>query len=610
MYKRLFLLLGALAMIGGGFWIWQVYQPQRKMDKALQHVLLCQYPQAEELLKTFSLPIHSALCCGYLEMSRSRFELAGQYLETAEKEAIREHQLHLQSEIALAQAMNSFYKGELQAFCTYVQKARITHDNHNSLAFFEGLESYLNKSYADALLHWNLDTNTNDDSKWFDNTLNFLFPSAWRKLHAAHCFIELGDITNAKEIIENASCLAGHEEVTQQLAHLMLGLSYLKEAGQTPYDQRGSYYKLAQFYFERVKFTAKLTLEKDLIIPHIEEETKRLLSINKMNGDKQWGFDFLHILQDWKAQGSIERLVDCLSHHLCQQKDESSVELCKKVCEEFQGTPFYEMLTEKMLGDLIRDVRSGEIDDLFSSWAQIEQLVPNPLAAAKRVAALTADEIFEMIRKDNLSLTRTRNYLVFWEKLGRSSCEKELLAGDLLIFAKTFWHFEQQETKGQNLMEIALLLSNRHPIIENEISHFLITLFKQAESSNMISRLLIVYDTMGHFGMNRQELISKSTLANYTADAEYLYRVNNYIAAKMHAGWILKLDPQNEGALRVAGLASFQLGEFGLALAYLQQMAFHDGLTHQALMLSLVCAPQDQAKHLCQMNPAFTYASD
>ena len=609
MNKRFFLLVMIFVVVSGGTFILLSPNPKRKIEKAFILVLKNQYEEADTLLVAHPLPIRTALYRGYIEQKRSRFEIAERHLKIAYQEAQGECPRELQCEIALALAMNAFYKGDYADFNLHVQTARTWDPHFSSLGFFEGLNHYVDGAFTEALLAWNAPV-TQGSGTWMESAFETLFPPSWKNLHCAHCLIEVGDFVSARKIVEKESLRLSPDQSSMPLATLLLGLSYLKEARLSGVDQRSSYYKLARFYFERAHLNNQFIQEKERCIAHIEEEAALLLA-SSMNAEQQeWGFDFIHILQDWKAREPIERLADCLALNLLHQKGEASILFCSAIHKEFHGSPFHLLLTEKMLDALMQEVKAGVVDDLFNLWAHVEQLAPNPIMAARRIASLTSEEIFETIKKDTPSLLRTRNYLAFWEKLGRTPFEREVLACDLLMHAKSFWYTSQQEKKGQNLMEIALLLSHNNSVVEREIVIFLTSLFKQAESCNMISRLLVIYEAMGHFDINRQELVSKSTLANHLADAQYHYRVHNYIAAKTHAGWVLKLDPQNQGALRLVGLSALQLGEYGQALTLLQQLQYHDEFTHEALLFSQVFASQTQAQHLCQTDPSGTYATN
>ena len=148
-------------------------------------------------------------------------------------------------------------------------------------------------------------------------------------------------------------------------------------------------------------------------------------------------------------------------------------------------------------------------------------------------------------------------------------------------------------------MEIALSVSENSSYIEKEIASFLMQLYTMAENSNMIRRLTLIHDAMTHFDITRQDPISKAAIANHLADAAYLYQARNYPSARSHASWVLKLDPQNDSARRLAGLCSFHLGEYARALCHLKDLKSFDEDASKALMISQVFAAQ-QSEHLCQ----------
>jgi hypothetical protein len=146
-------------------------------------------------------------------------------------------------------------------------------------------------------------------------------------------------------MIEKESLRLSTDDESTPLATLLLGLSYLKEARQVNIDQRGSYYKLARFYFERAHLNNRQNLEKERCIIHIEEEAELLLSAKIHAETREWGFEFIHVLEDWKAGSSIERLAECLSLHLLHEKGEGSIFLCSAIHKEFHGSPFHLLLT-------------------------------------------------------------------------------------------------------------------------------------------------------------------------------------------------------------------------------------------------------------------------
>lgn len=602
MNKRVFLLVAVFVVSAGTTYFLLRPNPKSQTERALTHLKQNNFKAAETALK--SLRAHSTgypepLYRGYLEQWRERFDLSDHILHTAFNEAKKGGNQKVMQEILVARATNAFCEQRDEDLHIYVEAAHKLPPLNSGVTFLQGLQHYLNFDYAEALHLWNHSTPV-DITDWASLSLEKFFPPFWRKLHAAHCLIENGEILAGREILEKESHTFADDPELHHLAALFLGLSYIKEAHTLPIEQRGSYYQMACFYFEHAQGSEQYSREKNRAITHIEEAAKGLLLVTMDPEKRVWGFDFIHMLQGWKAGQAVSRLADYVANNMIEHKGIASIRFCESLRSEFLGTPFHQQLTEKMTASLAQTLKNGESDDLFEHWALVESLAPHPKLVAKEIASLTCEEIFETIQKDNLLLTRTRHYIAFWEQLGRNAGEREVLARDLLYNAKLFWYNEKQEKKGLRLMEIALKISNHSPYIEREIGSFLTTLYEQAENSNMIRRLTLIYDAMEHFEINRQELGSKTTLANHLADAEYLYDARNYLAAKTHAIWVLKLDPHNENARRLAGLCAFNLGEFNRALCHLKELKNLDEDTSKALMLAQVFSSQEQGKHLCQ----------
>lgn len=605
MTKRFFIIVGVFLFCAAGTYFVLKPKPTAQTHKALAYLKQNQFLAAEKALKALSsqqkaFPL--SLYFGYLEQARGRFEKANFFFQMALKEPKKGLKDEVLEEILLAKAANAYFEMHDHEFFPLVETAQKFSTHHASLLFFEGLVKYLQAQYDEALHVWQeFSIDREEDSQWTISMIERFFPHSWRELHIAHCLVEEGDILSGREILEKQSHQVSDQEL-HNLATLFLGLTYLKEAQQIPFTQRGTYYKLAHFYFERAKTYDRFARERKQIITHVEKEATSLLLTDLDEEQLKWGFDFIHILQEWKAETAIEKLVDALTEKMLKQSGQETMHLCQAIRKEFLNTPFHLLLTQKLLAHLAHGLKEGETEDLFEGWAMIESLSSSPKLAAKEIATLTSSEIFQTINRDDKMLTRTRYCIAFWEKLGRHQTERETLARELLMHAKVFWHKEGQEKKGERLMEIALKLSNHHASIQKEIETFLTSLYTLAENSNLIQRLTHIYDAMERFQINKQELVSAAKLANHLADAQYLYQSRNYPAAKTHAFWVLKLDPTSEEARRLVGLSAFHLGEYAGALVYLKQLTHPDENAQKALMLSQVFASQEQEKQICQID--------
>lgn len=615
MLKKIVIIIAVFCGCASASYYFFRSNPKAQADQALVYLKDHNYSAAEESLRSVgSQPIMFplALYKGYLEQARGRFLESHLYFHSLLKEPSNKLRGDALVEVLLGQATNAFFENRDQEISPLIDTARSLSPRHRFVPFFEGLRNYIQAEYSEALKSWNAFNSTESFSEgtgWMATVVEQLFPFTWQQLHMAHCLTEEGDLLSGREILERESHQIENPEMTN-LAALFLGLTYLKEAAHIPLDQRGSYYKLARFYFERSGKQQQLERERRLITAHVENEAAELLLCELDEEKQNWGFDFIHTLLDWKADYAIESIADQLAQKMLRQKGNYDIKLCQLIRQEFLGSPFHVLLTQKLLDAMAQGLKRGETEELSEIWSMVEILAPTPTAMAKQIASLTSEEIFRTIKRDSKSLRHTRRYLVFWEKLGRNSQERELLAQELFTHAKLFWQQENQEKKGERLMNLALKLCENKGRMENLIAHYLTELYTRAEDSNLIGRLMMIYDAMDHFQINKQELATPSKLANHLADSEYLYQAHNYSLAKAHALWVLKLDPQNESAQRLAGLSSFHLGEYNRALTALKKIDNPDEDARKALMLSQVFASQEQEKHLAQIDNTDSFDED
>ncbi|MEZ5315121.1 MAG: DUF1347 family protein [Chlamydiales bacterium] len=604
MKKRLIIIL--VLFVGCATGSYYIFKPNPKSQAKLALVKLNenQFASAEKILRKLSnqqttYPLN--LYKGYLEQARGRYLESDLYLKSLLKHPSKKWKKEISVEILLASATNAFFEQRDQEIYSLVDSAYHLIPHHSHLFFFLGLSHYLQKHYRDALDHWNsFETiSQNEEKSWMGTMIEKLFPPHWRRLHTAHCLIEEGYVLSGREILEQE-----HAEIKNQdlasLATLFLGFSYLKEARKIPLDERESYYTLAQFYFQKSGIATICEREKQLIANDVEKEIEELVAVNLDQEKQTWGLNFIDTLIDWKSEKNIASTAETLSKKLLSQELGNEVLICKLIHQKFAGTGFHSHLTQNLLNGVILTLkeRGDHLGDVFS---MVENLSSLSRSLTKEMAIIAVTTILDAIRQDNKHLEHTRTYLEFWKRLDRGEIEREELASHLITQAILLWQQENQEHKGKQLMDLALELSVDKLQIEKKIGSCLSELYKFAEGSNSIDRLLIIFDAMDHFQLNTQELTNPSKLANHLADADYLYHAHNYGLSKAHAMWVLKLDPENQLAQRLIGLSAFYLGEYSVALSALTKLEHPDDDVLKILILSQVFASQEQS--LCQIDP-------
>ncbi len=614
--KLIFSAVGIGVLLASGYLL---LSPKKESypDKAYSYLVSGNYCMAEEAVREgsedFLFPL--ALYQGYIAQARSHFTESEYFFQCVLQDPPKSNQKEVLVEAYLAQMANAYLQKKDHLISPLLDSAKQFSSSNSILLFFDGLSSYLDSHYSDALRFWSAypcPTQRQKQSGWMPFVVENFFPPTWRQLHIAHCLAEEGDLSTSRAIIEKEQHqLDNQNSDYHHLAALFLGLTYLKESADIAPTERASYYKLAQFYFNRAENLQSFYREQNQIIKHIQSEVEMLLA-NLLDQEKrELAFAFIRTLMDWKAHDAINQISNLIVTKMTKERDEKMSTFCHCVRNEFTNTPFYDCLTLKLREALAEEIKTGHMEQLAKLWELSEALSLEPASMAKEIAHLTQDEMFRTIYLDGDLLNKTRNYLLFWNQLKPDRQSYSQMSTDLFRQATLFWKKEGQERKGLHLMEIALQLSPEKKELEKAIESFLTVLYQTAESSNMVYRLGLVHDALMAFGMGvEQDLVDGSKLANHLADAEYLYYARNYAAAKTHAKWVLKHDRTNQKALRIVGLSNFQLGEYRAALNILDKLSIQDIAVQKAIAFSIAFASQEVHEHIVQIDNIDSFDAD
>lgn len=601
MNKKIFpIFIACIFIFTCGFYFFS-RTPAAYVDRALEQIKAERYLEAEKTLEALekdhgSYPI--AIYKGYLAQARKKFKEADSWFQAVSEKEIAYEELYF------SRAANAYFEGHDNQCIQFVQLTEPYCPEFSKHLFFQGLVCYLQDNYSEALEAWSHLSNCYLEEKqsWHDVIQKKLFSSEWLDLHIAHCFVEEGDLGSAQQVLEKNLHLS-EQKIEQSgytgLSYLFLALASLKEARLAPLAERDSAYKLVRFYLDK---SGMLPLvfhrEKSRVIALVQEEIKWLLQSPQLH---EWAFSFIHLLDEWKAERTIENLADyvavCLTEH--SFLDEG---FCERLNIEFPTGPFHTLLSEKLVAKVSAGISKDPYEQLHLMWETVERLALNSSKIASQISQEVSDEIFRSIHHDTESLERTADYLKFWKELEGAPARYFHFAHSLIGHGEMLWKKEGQEKKGTRLMELALSIVDEHekPLLLKQIELFLTMLYREAEGANMVRRLSLIYDALAFFHLGGHSLASPESLANHLADADYLFRVRRYVAAQTHAEWVLKFEPTNYEALRLYGLSSFHLGDYQRASLALKKLPSLDEQSHKALMLSKAFSAQPQDHHLAQ----------
>ena len=306
---------------------------------------------------------------------------------------------------------------------------------------------------------------------------------------------------------------------------------------------------------------------------------------------KELPLTLLSLLEKWKAEEALEKIADQIIDQLFKDK---------KV-RDFSSCP---LLTKHLNKKLIASLKEHDPATLISVWEQFSEKGLITPSLKKEISSSLVQEMLRGLSKDDEKLTRTCALLAFWRELEGDPALLTSLASEFLHHGKLLWLKEGEERKGALAMKMALPLLPPSARAEQERSalRFFENLYMLAEKSNMIGRLLLIHEAMSSLALRFPTPPLGSTVANYLADAAYLFKARNYSSACMHAELILKMDPFNTEALRLFGLSLYHMGEYKRALVALKKLNIPDEYAEKALMLCLAHTNAQAERHLVQVD--------
>jgi tetratricopeptide (TPR) repeat protein len=178
----------------------------------------------------------------------------------------------------------------------------------------------------------------------------------------------------------------------------------------------------------------------------------------------------------------------------------------------------------------------------------------------EKLGLLTFEVVMKALAEGREELSSSDPLLQFWRSLNLP--DKKPYAENLYLLAQKTWGQLGQEKRALALLELALSISQFDGQLMKKSEKLLCLLFREAENCNLIERLFWIYDAMQRLGIPCPFSLTPTQIANYLADAQYLYEARRYEYAKLCAGWVLRFEPNNAKALRLFGLSCFQLGDY------------------------------------------------
>lgn len=495
---------------------------------------------------------------------------------------------------------------ELFLKCHSYFKDKVT--NQSFYARLNGLGYYLEKNYSKALDIWSNvpeeNAVPNRQEMWRATFLESKFQHNWCNPFIAHCLIENGQFFEGRELLEkdHSSILSS----STHLYHLLVGLSYIKEADTKEIVSRIPYYKLARFYFDS---DDNIDIETHFIKTTLEQHALALIQDMGQSSDEMLPYFcesiifFIHYLEKWEPT-QLALIADKIAYQLNSLITTHNYPQAKKIAQviqdRFNEGSFRAKLAACSLQFFEEALQKDEQIFLTALWEILDHLSLPSQNVQKTVCQLLQNKIYHEIEINHCNLPKTISYLSLWSSIEKDPVLRQKFNSGLMHQAELLWRLGGLEKKATALMEICLSLSSESEkiVLIQRAKVYLTALYRLAKEANTVKRMAHIFDAMDQLHIDHQELIDSEKVANHLADAIYLFHAEHFTAAQSNAEWILKLDPANQEALRIMGLSCFYQGDYAKASDMLNLLTEPDEKSLKALALCNIFQSQCFEKEL------------
>jgi hypothetical protein len=537
--------------------------------------------ESEELLSAIASrlpPGEYALYSAYLYRSEHQIDKSNEALERAEKEAGRGPLARsLALEIALNQAYNGYLTEDHQALAEALEKARGIDPDNSWVHFFGLMDDFCHKNYLKVQDHWQTDIPDEMLSGWMEKSFREAFTPLWFSLRLSRCQIESGNYTAARKTIKEITLQPSPYDINQ--IHLLMGLSFMKEAESASPAAATLPYKLAFSYFEQLPMQSEEFAGERRQIS--EQIVATIISLLDTNNYSDLTF-YISNLQKFKDDSEIEKFSAYLIHQIDLEIDQEQWEQFHSVLAQLAPIIPAGNVRDEIrvrLEALAQDALYSDDLTHFPLYVETALLfTDNKKAFMESLESIINSKIGDLVVRDDQSLTQITPYVAIWKDIERDNESRYQFAKVLLMFSEQNWLRNHQEQKAMNLMKMAAAIPSVYDKarFHQSIAQMIQRVSTAAVKSDDVDKLPYLWQAVHSYDLSKDMLIDKKTLANYLVDAQYLYNQKRYHDASKVIDWLLLLEPANQKARALAAKIDYSEANYVKALENYQLLSHLD----------------------------------
>ncbi|AHK63642.1 DUF1347 family protein [Chlamydia avium] len=500
-------------------------------------------------------------------------------------------------EVLGGRILNAFFLEDIDLMQELIETLRQQFSQSHLLPLFEFLLHYKKKCFSqalDSLYLWKECLKSHETSLLSEN-IQLLLSDFFLESMEANCLIEMGEFSLGRVILNRIieKFLKRECDWNSDIydnAVLMLGRSYFLELQQSHSSKvYPDYYEMILFYKKKVH-----TIDKKVYEQFIPQETFfSMLMEHIFIVPESRLSPLLQIIENWDRfyfNPNHELVIQPLVNHFFSSSNKVS-----RICCSIVG--FREDSLKKKLIDTFGAILSEKVLQLKTNEAQktlslLKQLDSDIFLSKKLI--ISPETLQEIIFHDDVNYTNLRKYLNLWEEIQSYDIDKQQLVKHLIKIANQLWQLGTCDNKALNLLRVILQFTNSDIESENIVSRFVKQTYKNLLSSHAISRLLQLEDFIVDIGLN-PITVCEEDIANFIADAEFLYSQGKYKQSYLYSLWLTKIAPSPQ-TYRLLALCLVEHKCYAEAWEYFSLLSTHaryDPKVQKALALCYKCLSKD-----------------
>lgn len=543
--------------------------------KALRAFADKNYDNAEKWLSEERLQIPAgryALDKAYILRAKGRLQASSDQLNYAYDQMPKSSKADLlRKEILLNLALNSDLEGDFKSLAVTLQTLKeVLPANDAWLRFYEGLLDYSNNDYVNAYAQWKEVHQLRYLSSWMEISFQQMFPENWLEFFRMRAEILSGEYLQARKDLEEK----GWTNVDQQ--NLLLGLTYIQEAREAGPERSTLLLKQAVEYFDKVADIQKKYPQEILLVNELVLNTINAKIPAHQFSDLPFLIETVQKLGNSAQLELLAKNVTGQLNALVSKEKWQELENISPALNELVADPKIRLQLSKRFEELTREALSKGLTNSAQKLATLSRLFsPQPMSVDERIAAEIVIQLTQLVKQPQFSREQAQAYLDFWKVLVTNGLDRYILAQKFLSISKLLWAQSAGGEDALEVMRMAMNLTppNRQQELKGLMEKQLISVYRIIIAHNDFYKLKNILQAQRTFGLDATILQDPREIANLRADAELLYKQENYKQALTVADWIIDIKPSSNSALRLAGMSAYQLGDYSTALKYLRKLS-------------------------------------